>query len=119
MSNTFRNEHPAQERRDIHVPPILLILASIIVTIGLAAWIASSFPKPTKPSVVRPASDLHAATHYLTVEPEVDIAKYQQEKQQELSSYGWIDATHTSAHVPIDRAMQMLAAQSASREREQ
>jgi hypothetical protein len=116
MSGTFRNEQPSQEHRDIFVRPILVAMALIVLTIAAAAWIASTFPRPSKPSVTKPAKDLRSVTHYLTTEPQVDIAQYQKEKQQQLMSYGWTDASHTSAHIPIDRAMQMLASQSSGQE---
>lgn len=115
MSDTFRKEQPAQERRDIHVTPILLVMALLVLTTGAVAWIASTFPKPHALSVSH-ARDLKSVTRYLTAEPQVDIEQYQREKQQELTSYGWTDARHTTAHIPIDRAMQMLATQSSTAE---
>ena len=115
MSDTFRKEQPAQERRDIHVAPILFVMALLVLTIGAAAWIASTFPKPHAPSVSQ-ARDLKSVTHFLTADPQVDIEQYQREKQQGLTSYGWTDASHTTAHIPIDRAMQMLAAQPSTAE---
>jgi hypothetical protein len=111
MSGTSRNERPAQERRDILVRPILLVMLAIVLIIGAAAWIAASFPKPAKPSITK-SQNLRSVTHYLTANPAADIAEYQKAKQKQLTSYGWTDASHTSAHVPIDRAMQMLAEQS-------
>jgi cytoskeletal protein RodZ len=118
MSGTFRNERPAQERRDILVWPILLVMVAIVLTLGAAAWIAASFPKPAKPSITRSQS-LRSVTHYLTADPASDIAQYEKSKQKELTSYGWTDASHTSAHVPIGRAMQMLAEQSSKQEQPQ
>jgi hypothetical protein len=115
MSDTFRKEPPAQERRDIHVTPILLVMALLVLTIGVAAWVASTFPRPHALPVSQ-ARDLKSVTRYLTAVPQLDIEQYQRQKQQELTSYGWSDASHTTAHIPIDRAMQMFAEQSSTKE---
>lgn len=116
MSETFRKERPEQERRDIHVRAIVVTMAAIAVTVMLVAWIASSFPQPRKPSIARESRTISSATHYLTSDPTKDIREYQSHKAKQLSSYGWNDADHRSAHVPIERAMQMLAAQSSTQE---
>jgi hypothetical protein len=116
MSETFRNERPQQERRDIHVRAIALTMASIAVTVMLAAWIASSFPKPQKPSITRESKTLSSATHYLTSDPQTDIREYQARKAKQLASYGWNGDDHQSARVPIERAMQILATQSSTQE---
>lgn len=116
MSDTFRTERPAQERKDIHVLPILWVMGALVVTVIAAAWISASFPTPSKPSVARESGDIRTATHYLTSKPQADIATYQQEKLRQLTTYGWTDATHSSAHVPVERAMQMLANQASTQE---
>lgn len=119
MSETFRRERPEQERRDIHVRAIVLTMAAIAVTVMLAAWIASSFPQPRKPSIASESKEISSATHYLTSDPTKDIREYQSHKAEQLSSYGWNDVDHKSAHVPIERAMQMLTAQSSTQEQPQ
>jgi hypothetical protein len=116
MSETFPNERPEQGRRDIHVRAIALTMAAIAITVVLVAWIASSFPQPRKPSVTNEAKTLSSATRYLTSDPQNDIRQYRDLKARQLSSYGWNGEDHRSAHVPIERAMQMLAAQSSAKE---
>jgi hypothetical protein len=34
---------------------------------------------------------------------------YRDKEQKLLGSYGWVDQTHTTAHIPIDRAMELYA----------
>jgi hypothetical protein len=44
----------------------------------------------------------------LQVTPERDLAVYQQDQERQLGSYGWVDEKLGIAHVPVERAMDML-----------
>ena len=116
MSARVRKDRPAQEHKDIHVRAIVIVMSLIVLTIGIAVWIASMVPRPAKPSVTKQARDLRSVTHYVTADPTRDIETYRRQKEQEITTYGWVDANRTAAHVPIDRAMQMLANHSATQE---
>ncbi|MGB3564884.1 MAG: hypothetical protein WBH85_05050 [Thermoanaerobaculia bacterium] len=43
--------------------------------------------------------------------PDVEMRRFLAEEEQELNSYGWIDARNGIARVPVDRAMEMLVEQ--------
>ena len=50
----------------------------------------------------------------LQTAPQPDLAAYRAEKQRALQGLGWVDAASGVAHVPIEAAMAMMAAQAAS-----
>jgi hypothetical protein len=41
------------------------------------------------------------------VKPEIDLKKLQAEEKGRLSSYGWVDRTTGTVHIPIERAMEL------------
>ena len=41
--------------------------------------------------------------------PQLDLAQYRRDKQQRLDSIGWVDAQRGLVHIPIERAMDILA----------
>ena len=43
--------------------------------------------------------------------PGEDIAAFRADKRRLLASYGWVDAAHGIARIPIERAMALLAQQ--------
>jgi len=43
--------------------------------------------------------------------PEVEMRRFLAEEEQELNSYGWVDAGNGIARVPIDRAMELIIEQ--------
>ena len=46
--------------------------------------------------------------------PAADMRAMRQAQDAILDSYGWVDPSHTVARVPIERAIEMLAAKSAT-----
>ncbi len=50
----------------------------------------------------------------LQANPVDDYTSYRDEKQAMLSGYGWIDRNAGTAHIPIDRAMDIVAARQKS-----
>jgi hypothetical protein len=45
----------------------------------------------------------------LQADPARDMARFRATQLQELNSSWWVDAGHTAAHIPIDRAMDDIA----------
>ena len=45
----------------------------------------------------------------LQAEPETDLVRMRSEEHQKLSSYGWIDREKRVAHIPVERAIDILA----------
>jgi hypothetical protein len=46
----------------------------------------------------------------LQAEPPADFAKVKAEELSRLNGYGWVDRTAGIAHIPIDRAIEIVAA---------
>jgi hypothetical protein len=104
-------ERPQHERSDLRPRIVLLVAGGVIAMVLVVALIAtvltrSSRPLPPGPSALRfppaPAAPLRS-------DPVEEQAAFQREKRLQLESYGWVDARHQTAHVPVERAMQMLA----------
>jgi hypothetical protein len=107
-------EAPRHEHHDIHVRQVLRVTCAIGVLVLLAcglAWIALR---------VAGARDFGGATaagsprpKLLLPDPRVALDEYQRDKRAELEGYAWEDADHRHARVPVEVAMDVLAARDA------
>jgi hypothetical protein len=52
-------------------------------------------------------ADFASADHWLV--PREDLARLRAREDQNLNSFGWLDESHTKAHIPIDQAMKLYA----------
>jgi hypothetical protein len=98
-----------REKSDLSLRGIAI--GALIVLVGIAvslagAWLMTrqSAVPATGPSRGQPPRIEGPALQ--TAAPQ-DLAAYRREKEKQLSSYGRIDDTHV--HIPIERAMQILA----------
>lgn len=101
------------------VPPrgVAVVAGLIVLTIVLVAaavwgllhlWDAPIGIGPNSPRDFEPAAPrLEAAT-------QESRSAYFAEKEARLNSYGWVDRQAGIAHIPIDTAMDMLAARAAA-----
>jgi hypothetical protein len=46
----------------------------------------------------------------LQVHPKAEFARLRAEEHERLTTYGWVDREHQIARMPIERAMDLLAA---------
>jgi hypothetical protein len=46
----------------------------------------------------------------LQVTPEAELQAFRQQEYRHLESYGWLDRTRGIAHIPIERAIELLLA---------
>ena len=88
-----------------------------IVTCGLMYALYRDFQHreeradtPPSPLVDRSQPRL-APEPRLQVTAEKDLARYRAEQKQLLESYGWVDQPLGVVHIPIDRAIDLVAAQ--------
>jgi len=51
-----------------------------------------------------------SAVPALQIDPSADLAAHRDAEQRVLTSYGWVDRNTGRVHIPIDRAMQDIAA---------
>jgi hypothetical protein len=93
-------------------------LAVVTVASFGASWLfyrgLSSYERRTldrAPSPVREAAAPRPPAGPLLQEsPESDLAAFRHAEQAKLSGWGWVDRTHQVAHVPVDRAIEAVAA---------
>ena len=62
---------------------------------------------------VRDAASAEPPKPPLQAHPQTDLAKFRAQKEALLSGYAWTNAQHDYARIPIQRAMQIYAAQHA------
>lgn len=81
---------------------MLLSLAAVVATMYLLFKLWLSNAPAISAAQLPPAPRLQA-------HPVGDLAAERAREHQQLDSYAWKDATHATARIPIDRAMQLLA----------
>lgn len=79
---------------------VLLVLVMASALVRLLAALNHTSILPTQRALQPPAlSD---------PDPVDALHRYQATQAAELNGYGWSDPSHTFAHIPIERAMQLL-----------
>jgi hypothetical protein len=102
--------HPRYEPRDIPARAAVysmaglfgLIAAVALVVAGLFQLWPAAPPAPPKPDVPAPRLESQEGQD----RPAIDAAA-----QAKLKGYGWTDRAAGTAHIPIDRAMELLVQQ--------
>ena len=104
MSTPVRQEPSALNARAIAVTALALLLLIVMAS-----------------ALVRLLATLHgistvAVAHYMIETPPLastdareQLQDYQRAQSARLASYGWEDGSHQFAHIPIERAMQLLS----------
>jgi hypothetical protein len=105
------------ETRDADVGSLFLIatilfLSGVLVCLcvwGFMHFLATKETAHEKPSpvsrVVSPPSEPRLET-----QPGVELQQVRMREEARLNSYGWIDRNAGLAHIPIDRAMELITA---------
>ena len=107
---------PGHERSDADTRKVLLfgvLLAAIVLAACLAMWITFGYLNAHQPPTGPPPSPLAVGRRLppsprLQVSETEDIGKLVSEEEKQLASYGWIDKDGGVAHIPIERAMDLL-----------
>ena len=108
------SQQPRYEKSDVATRPMMWsAIGLVILTVaGLAAsWIVMKYFVTTQ-KLGPPASPFDQSRTLppaprLSVKPEIDLKKLQAEEKTRLSSYGWVDQTTGTVHIPIERAMEL------------
>jgi len=91
---------------------LVSLLAMWLLFRGLARQAERHDPAP---SPILEANQRHPPpTPNLQTVPEKDLATMRAEDEARLSSYGWVDQGQGIAHIPIDRAMAIIAERGAT-----
>ncbi len=117
------------EREDLAPKPILLFLAGLIVACLLVALIlrgmysyldrydnqhqAAQNPLARQTTadtrIVTPGDITKFPQPRLESDERLEINDFRMQEEKTLNSYGWVDQQAGVMHIPIDRAMQLLA----------
>ena len=89
-----------------------LVLSGVIILLGVWILMRSISARET---AQQPRSRMPEVTDAfpqprLETNPGVELEKIRAEEQAQLSSYGWINRDAGIAHIPIDRAMEIIVA---------
>ena len=94
---------------------VVIMVVSIVIMIAGVAGVFVMFASFDRHFIAQSASETpeqRAAVvpplPHLQAEPYRDIDAMLMEQGHELTTYGWNDAGHTSAHIPIERAMRQV-----------
>lgn len=96
---------------------ILLVLggsaAALIGIVFLMIWLFSSWDAQNYAGMTaeQTATTTPPPPH-IERHPLDDLHRVQEREQQALEGYAWLDAAHTQAHIPLDRAMTLVTGHS-------
>lgn len=109
--------HVGHETRDVHIGGLLWLAAGIIVSavvIHALLWFLLEYFREQARQADPIVSPL-AAEKQVPPEPRLqntplrDYEKFRQEQVERLSGYGWVDRQQGVVHIPISRAIDLLA----------
>jgi hypothetical protein len=111
-----RHERHRHELADASPAYIGLFALGLVLMIGVVLlvlnWTMRSFEAAAKRSdrVASPvAGDETPPEPRLQDDPRTDLARLRREEDRRLTSYGWANRKEGRAHLPIDRAIDILA----------
>jgi hypothetical protein len=102
----------------IAVGRIVRIGLGIVVAVALVVALVMSLTRHIEPKPaggIMPAPDSWISGPSLESDPQARLARYLADKQARLRGYAWVDRQAGIARIPLDQAMQALAAQDAAR----
>lgn len=104
-----RIAHP--ETRDVHGRAILAFAGGLLIFVCLVLAAVRLFGQAQPPLAFGAGTGLFASGQpVLQVDTAADRAVYEAEKQALLASTYWVDRSAGIAHIPIDEAIRMIAA---------
>jgi hypothetical protein len=110
-------ERVGYEQRDANVRMIVwfaagLIISAVVIHLAIAGLykvFEKQYPSPDAPSRIALDPKPIAPAPQLQTNAQVDLAKYEDEENKKLNSYGWVDRNAGVIRIPIDRAMDLVA----------
>jgi hypothetical protein len=100
------------QQHGLHVRTVLAVFGALALIVLFIAVAVHAFAKWRDTPLAGPNSPMNAdiAGPQLESAPQYDRAQFFAEKQRLLDSYGWIDRQKGVARIPIDVAIEMIAA---------
>ena len=108
-SRRTRNPGVAVERSDAPLGLYAALAAGLTVSF-IVSLVALRFIYPSAISGPSDAPRGESAKPALQINAPADLAAHRAAEQRALTSYGWVDRRAGVVHIPIDRAMQDIAA---------
>jgi hypothetical protein len=107
----------AHESTEIKAGPIVLfglalVVLGAIIHLVLGGVMGRFAGQESKIVASRPplfSAAVDSSGPHLQGDPATDRIRAQKQQLEQLSSYGWVDRSAGIAHIPIDRAMDLLA----------
>lgn len=103
------------ERKDAPARSVVLTLAGLFLIVaicfGVVALLLHVIAPENKPAPSSLAAENSRSGWRLEVNPVDDQKRHDADIQAKLDGYAWVDRQTGRAHIPIERAMQMLASQ--------
>ncbi|GIV19821.1 MAG: hypothetical protein KatS3mg023_1572 [Armatimonadota bacterium] len=86
------------------------LIAAVIVVLIFLVWFYRVMVPPA-PSAQTPVAQQRPQppAPVLQANPAADMQKFREREEQKASTYGWVDEKGGIAHVPVERAMEMVA----------
>jgi hypothetical protein len=91
------------------------VIGVTILAAALMWWMASTFKKEEEAMDRAPPPLAEARTEPIPPGPRLqptpprDMAELRRRDNEALTTYGWVDREHGVAHIPVDRAIDILA----------
>jgi hypothetical protein len=108
-----RHEKSDASAAGIAILGLSLVIGAILMHLSLG-WMLKTLKKRGAPSVPAPRAEIviqeriPPGTPRLQVAPRKESARYLQEQNHLLSTYGWIDSRSGTVRIPIDRAIDLM-----------
>jgi hypothetical protein len=104
-----RMPQPAGVATGIVIAAIVGFLGFVALSMtGLFFYLKSAAPDAFKATVENPFAE-----PALQKTPHADLRDFEREERKKLSGYGWVDQSKGLVRIPIERAMQIVAARGA------
>ena len=111
-------QRPGYEKRDISVGAVAIFAVSLVVALivihylalGAFHHLAAQSPVYLPPSPLATTREDFTGPRLL-VNQKQDMETFRASEDMLLNNYGWVDRTQGLVHIPIDRAIDLLAQQ--------
>ncbi len=108
-----KHEHPGYETRDADLRQVVfagLGVAAGTLFVCLLMWgLFNTLKTAEAPPVAQTGPSPWPPEPRLAVQPWEQIQQLRREEEEVLKTYGWVDQRAGKVHIPIDRAMDLMA----------
>lgn len=99
---------PDYERSDVNIG-LVAALAAGLAALLIAPPFALRALYPASVAIADPKPPAIANGPRLQIDPQADLARFRGDESRRLNGYGFADASRQTVHIPVDRAMSLIA----------